>query len=54
MSPSLRPSGDIRRFPDDDVTIIMLMNLSEPYAATIGDQIVQTIFANSAAQNKES
>ncbi|MFN8467675.1 MAG: serine hydrolase domain-containing protein [Caldilineaceae bacterium] len=43
--------GDIRRFPDDDITIILLMNLSEPYAATIGDQIVETMFANSAAQN---
>jgi len=36
--------GDIRRFPDDDVTIALFMNLSEPYAATIGDQIVTTMF----------
>lgn len=43
--------GDIRRFPDDDITVILLMNLSQPYAATVGDQIVQTSFdEGSAAQ----
>lgn len=35
--------GDIRRFPDDDITIILFMNLSQPYAANIGDQVVKTV-----------
>lgn len=37
--------GDLRRYPDDHITTILLMNQSEPYAALIGDQIAEAIFA---------
>lgn len=36
--------GDVRRYPADNVTTILLMNQSEPYAALIGDQIAEAIF----------
>lgn len=36
--------GDVRRYPDDNVTTILLMNQSEPYAALIGDQIAEVLF----------
>jgi CubicO group peptidase (beta-lactamase class C family) len=36
--------GDVRRFPDDHFTMILLMNLSQPYAALIGDQVETVIF----------
>lgn len=36
--------GDLRRFPDDKFTTILLMNLSQPYGAIIGDQIEEVIF----------
>jgi len=37
-------SGDLRLFPDDKVTIVVLMNRTEPYAPSIGDQIVEMLF----------
>lgn len=37
--------GDLRRYPDDTITTILLMNQSEPYAALLGDQIAEVIFA---------
>ena len=37
--------GDLRRYPDDHITTVLLMNQSEPYAALIGDQIATAIFA---------
>jgi CubicO group peptidase (beta-lactamase class C family) len=36
--------GDLRRYPDDKITTILLMNQSEPYAALIGDQIAEVLF----------
>jgi CubicO group peptidase (beta-lactamase class C family) len=38
--------GDLRRYPDDHITTILLMNQSEPYAALIGDQIAAVLFVN--------
>jgi CubicO group peptidase (beta-lactamase class C family) len=36
--------GDVRRYPDDQITTILLMNQSEPWAALIGDQIAEVLF----------
>lgn len=37
-------SGDLRRFPDDNWTIILLMNRTEPYAPVVSDEIVRMLF----------
>jgi CubicO group peptidase (beta-lactamase class C family) len=36
--------ADVRRFPDDKFTMILLKNQSEPRAITFGDMIVEAIF----------
>jgi CubicO group peptidase (beta-lactamase class C family) len=36
--------GDVRRFPDDKFTMILLTNQSDPGAARLGDQVVEMIF----------
>jgi CubicO group peptidase (beta-lactamase class C family) len=37
-------SGDVRRFPDDKLTMILLTNQSDPLAPRLGDQVVEMIF----------
>ena len=37
-------SGDMRRFPDDKITMILLMNQEDPFATGLADQVVETIF----------
>jgi len=37
-------SGDIRFFPDDKITMLLLMNQENPFATGLADQVVETIF----------
>jgi CubicO group peptidase (beta-lactamase class C family) len=37
-------SGDMRRFPDDKITMILLMNQEDPFATGLADQVVEMIF----------
>ena len=42
-------SADMRYFPDDGLKILLLMNRNDPYAPTIGDEIVGMLLPGKAA-----